>query len=149
MGDFYIQFVPADPVFRPSVEASERARTLLASFVGQADEVSCRFLTSVKFFHPLENWSGVRCRSCDTDAEAWWREAMNEAYSRAFMDLTVTAPCCGVRISLNDLNYPSAAAFGSFVLEAMNPHIWDLTTAQVQQLENCLGCKLKQVLMRI
>jgi hypothetical protein len=149
MSDFWIQFVPADPMFRPSVEATERARALLASFVGQADEVNGSFLDSVEFFHPVENWSGVRCPSCDSDAEAWWREAMSEAYSRAFTDLNVTAPCCGTRVSLNDLNYASTAAFGSFVLEVMNPHIWDLSRQQVQQIADCLGCELKQVVMRI
>jgi hypothetical protein len=149
MSDNWVQFVPADPTYLPSGEAAERARTLLASFVRQADEVCVKFLDSIEFIHPAENWSGVMCPSCGADAEAWWGDAMSEAHSRAFLDLDVTTPCCGTRVSLNDLSYVWTAAFGSFVLEAMNPHVWDLSSEQVRQLADCLGCELKQVFMRI
>ena len=145
MSDNWLQFIPADPTFRPSREAAERARELLAEFVPYSDEVSTKFEESTTFFHPGGNWSGVECPVCGADAEAWWEEAMTASHKDAFRDLLVSAPCCGMQVSLNDLRYRWPAAFGRFVLEAMNPNIRDLQPAQEEQLSQALGCELRKV----
>jgi len=149
MSDNWLQFVPNDPEYQPSPEAAERARVLLAAFTPQADTVSVEFKESVQFFHPGSNWSGVECSACGADAESWWNSAMESAYESGFRSLLTTAACCGARLSLNDLRYPWAAAFGRFVLEAMNPNVRDLPPAEEEQLRAALGCDLRKVWVHI
>src|SRR4051812_45821457 len=132
MSDNWLQFVPTDPEFRPSPEAAERARRLLATFVPQADEVNVEFNDSVAFYDAGGNWSGVYCPACGIDAEAWWVAAMDAAYASAFGDLYSRAPCCGARISLNEMYYPWPVAFGRFMIEAMNPNVRGLALDQVR-----------------
>jgi hypothetical protein len=145
MSDNWIQFVPSDARYRPSAEAAARARALLASFVPEADEVSATFMDAISFFDPGGNWSGVRCPVCGADAEPWWSEAMDRAHARGFSDLRMIAPCCRTTVSLNELDYVWPAAFGCFVVEARNPNVRDLKAKQKQQLEDCLGCRLKRI----
>jgi hypothetical protein len=149
MSDSWLQFVPSDPDYQPSPEAAECARVLLAAFTPKADTVSVEFTESVQFFHPGSNWSGVKCSACDADAESWWNSAIESADQNGFRSLMTTAPCCGARVSLNDLRYPWPAAFGRFVLEAMNPNVGDLLPAEEAQLRTALGCELRKVWVHI
>jgi hypothetical protein len=149
MSDNWLQFVPSDPTYRPSLAAAERAKALLSSFAPRADEINVKFNDTIRFIHPGANWSGVNCPVCGANAEAWWTEAMNSAFTNGFSDLDVTARCCGARVSLNDLNYVWPAAFASFVIEVMNPNIKNLTPAQEQELASCLGCKLRRIWVHI
>jgi hypothetical protein len=145
MSDNWLQFVPSDPEYQPSPEAAERARILLAAFTPQADAVSVNFKESVQFFHPGSNWLGVECSACGADAESWWNSAMESAYESRFHNLLTTAACCGARVSLNDLRYPWAAAFGRFVLEAKNPNVSDIPPAEEERLRAALGCDLRKI----
>jgi len=149
MSDNWLQFVPIDPIFQPSLEAAERARALLASFTPEAEEVLASFKDQVEFFHPGSNWSGVECPACGADAEPWWEDAMSAASDSGFADLAVITGCCGAELSLNELRYVWPAAFASFVLEAMNPGVQDLSPAQEQQLTATLGCKLTKIWVHI
>ena len=149
MSDNWLQFVPTDPLFRPSQAAAKKAKALLASFVPRADEVSVEFKDTIQFFHPCGNWSGVKCPSCGADAEPWWQDAMDSASNRDFSDLNVTTPCCGVRESLNNLNYVWPAAFASFVIEVRNPGVKDLSPVQERELASCLGCEIRRIWVHI
>jgi hypothetical protein len=71
MSDNWLQFIPTDPYFQPSVEAAEDARELLATFVPDSEEVTVDPKETVEFFHPGGNWSGVNCPGCDADLEEW------------------------------------------------------------------------------
>jgi hypothetical protein len=113
--------------------------------VPEADAVKAEFKDEIEFFHPGTNWSGVKCSACGADAETWWTEAMNDAHATGFSDLMLKATCCGAYVSLNDLQYVWPAAFGSFVLEAMNPDVEQLTPSEEEQLESCLGCELRRI----
>jgi hypothetical protein len=78
--------------------------------------------------------------------------AANEATemaNNARLVLNFTTPCCGALVSMNDLNYVWPAAFASFVLEAMNPDVKDLTLVQEQELAACLGCQIRKVWVHI
>jgi len=61
----------------------------------------------------------------------------------------VTAPCCGVRVSLNDLRYAWPAAFGCFVIEAVNSSVNDLTAEQMGELQKVIGHFLRAVWARV
>lgn len=149
MSDNWLQLVPADPQFLPSPEAAERARTLLASFAPDSESITAEFKEHVEFFHPGGNWSGVECPSCGANAEPWWEDAMRRSEQSHFEDLTVTTPCCKSRVSLNELRYLWPAAFGHFVLEAMNPNVKDITAEQELSLSRALGSLVHKVWVHI
>lgn len=69
MSDNWLQLIPHDPEFQPSIVSAEAARRLLASFVPDADEINATFKPTKEFFHPGGNWSGVRCPVCNADIE--------------------------------------------------------------------------------
>jgi len=148
MSDNWLQFVPADPTYRPSRAAADQAKTLLASFVPRAHEANVEFKDAIEFIHAGSNWSRVNCPVCGTDAEAWWSEAVGAAFNN-FTDLNVTAPCCGARVSLNEMKYVWPVGFASFVIEAMNPGVADLSPEQEELLASCLGCKLRKIWVHI
>jgi len=145
MSDNWLQFVPVDPQFLPSADAAEVARRLLAEFAPDSESVTASFKDHIEFFHPMGNWSGVECPSCGADAEPWWLEAMQNGAETHFENLLVTAPCCGARVSLNELRYLWPAAFGRFVLEAMNPNVRDITPEQELALSKALGSLLHRI----
>jgi hypothetical protein len=149
MSDSWIQFVPADPTWQPSQVAADRAAAELRQIAPKADEVNATFHETVEFFDPGANWSGVKCPKCAADLEEWWGSAMSRAHKHSFSDLTVVTPCCSSETSLNDLDYEWPAAFGRFVLEAMNPNIGNTTPEQDETLEKALGAPLRKVLVHI
>lgn len=146
MSDDWIQFVPADPKAQPTKEAADKAVRLLKSFAPDADEVTATFTEDTEFFHPGVNWSGVRCPVCGADVELWWEDAMDR---ESFSDLTVQTPCCRSHTSLNDLHYVWPAAFGRFVVEAMNANIGETTAEQERALSDALGLQLRKVLVHL
>lgn len=145
MSDSWLQYIPKEPEFRPSVAAAAEAAAKLAAFFPEAASVKSEFKDAVTFFHPGGNWSGVQCPVCGSDAEAWWGDAMERAEQGQFLNLVCVAPCCGSTVSLNQLKYIWPAAFGSYVLEAMNPNAEGLPLAQMEQLEAILDCELVEI----
>jgi len=107
--------------------------------------VTAEYFDDPAFIDPGENWSGVRCSSCGMDAESWWAEAVSVAAEQNFVSLDTVAPCCQAKISLNDLAYVWPAAFGRFVLDAMNPNAERLSPEQVNNLGVALGCSVREV----
>ncbi len=70
---------------------------------------------------------------------------MDDAFKVRFTALAVTTPCCGANVSLNDLNYEWPAGFARFVLEAMNPGVGDLATAEIAALAEIVGSPLRRI----
>ena len=145
MSDNWLRYVPTDPHFRPEPASVTAAELLLRSFAPQAESVGSELYESVIFIHPGSNWSGVACSACGIDAEPWWEEAMSSAAEARFVSLNTVAPCCGATVSLNELGYRWPAAFGCFVLEAMNPNIKGLSRHQVEQLAMTLGSAVREI----
>lgn len=148
MSDNWLRFVPSDPAFQPTPEAAGAAATLLRSFVPSAQHVEARFLDEITFIDAGSNGLEVGCSACGKDAGAWWSDAMSSAWEHGFHDLATNAPCCGARVSLNELHYDRPVAFGRFVLEAMNPSVADVSADQNSQLAASLGCPMRIVWTR-
>ena len=70
---------------------------------------------------------------------------MEQAAEAEFNNLQCVAPCCSASVSLNGLKYLWPAAFGRYVLEAMNPNSKGLSPSQLNQLQGVLGCELVEV----
>jgi hypothetical protein len=145
MSDNWLRYVPSDPYFQPTQFAAERARTLLKGILPDAEEVSVEFFEKPAFIDPGCNWSGVHCSSCDADADSWWAEAVSTAAEQNFASLDTIAPCCQATVSLNELTYIWPAAFGSFVLDAMNPSAEGISAEQFDILGAALGCSVREV----
>lgn len=141
----FLRFAPAEPKFQPVASSVTAAERLLSTFLPNAELIRSRFTEQVTFFDPGYDWSGVRCPSCGADAQGWWVDAMVAASESRFEDLSIVTPCCGASASLNHLHYVRPAAFSRFVLEAMNPDASALPEHQLRQLEECLGCALRQI----
>jgi hypothetical protein len=145
MSDNWLKFVPVDPTWQPTPEAADRTAALLAAMAPGSDEIKISFNDKVELVHPYANWSGVKCPSCGADADGWWSDAVERAGELDFAELEVTTPCCSATVSLNDLSYVWPAAFGRFVLEAMNPNIGDTSIEQDRSLSECIGMELRKV----
>lgn len=145
MSDSWLRYVPSDPQFQPTVSAAESAIVLIHTFLPEAEKVTAEFFESPAFFDSGENWSGVFCSSCGIDAAPWWAEAVSTAAEQDFATLHTVAPCCQATVSLNELTYGWPAAFGRFVLDAMNPNVGRLSADQVEILEAALGCSVREI----
>src|SRR5262245_9441285 len=108
------------------------AHRLYESFVPDADEVNIYLTDGVRFVDQGSNFESVACPKCGTKLDIdWWNMAMTRAcgvdadvevwdnglFSEdepMFTNLTVTVPCCGSTLSLNDLHYDWPAGFARF-----------------------------------
>jgi hypothetical protein len=144
MSDVYLRYVPVDPEFVPQEQSIRAATSLLCSFVN-VGSVECRISQEVEFVDAGENWEGVYCPSCGADAETWWPTAMDTAAESHFSVLDVHAQCCGIKVALNELRYIWPVAFGRCVLQIANPGIPGLQPGQLAQVEDVLGCRLREI----
>jgi hypothetical protein len=90
MSDNFLQLIPTDPQFQPSIETAELAQSLLKRFTREAETVEARFNESVEFFHSGSNGSEIHCTACGAEASYWWLSAMDEAWESRFNKLEVT-----------------------------------------------------------
>jgi hypothetical protein len=144
MSDAYLRYVPVDPEFVPQEQAIRTASNLLRSFLN-VGSVECRISQGVEFVDAGENWEGVYCRSCGADAETWWPSAMDTAAASHFSVLDVHARCCGTKVSLNELRYIWPVAFGKCILEVANSRTPGLQAGQLAQIEDALGCRVREI----
>ncbi len=145
MSDDYLRLIPTDPEFVPDCLRREKAQGLLASYLPLADGIEAQLFETVKFIDQGSNFERVSCPACLAKLDvSWWGSAMNSSYKSDFADLRVTVPCCGTRLSLNDLRYEWPAGFARFVLQALNPGD-RLTEIQVKSLEDALACSLRVI----
>lgn len=147
MSDDFVRIIPADPQFTPPAGTREAALQRLSSWLPSAGDITSDLSEEIRFVDPGANLERVECPSCKSDLFDWWQDAMEEASADGFRSLEVVVPCCQAETTLNDLRYKWPAGFARFVIELRNPGRGDaLTEGELGQLENLLGCKLRQVL---
>lgn len=149
MSDNWLQYVPRNYMFRPTLEAARLAKELLSLLLPEAEEIESTFEDGIKFFDAGANWSGVICPVCGEDAESWWVDAMENASKLRFTSMQCTALCCKSHVLLNELQYVWPAAFGSYVLEAMNPNSNGLSQTELDKIQKVLGCSMYQIQLHI
>ncbi len=130
---------------------------MLESFFPEGEEFESEVYDKTEFIDQGENIEAVICPSCqkrlnldhfneDDSIGAWWyglSESMEEA---DLTSITTKMPCCGQTVNLMDIAFDWPAGFARFELNVMNPNVKDnLTKTQLLQLEEILGCPLKQV----
>lgn len=149
MSDHWLLFIPEDPHAQPARDAADRALALLRTLAPRADKITSEYFDAVQFFDCGGNFESVHCPHCGTDAEPWWGAAMDAAGRNSFADLLVTAPCCGARVSLNDLVYEGPMGFARYCIGAMNADIGEVSPANLAALSTTLALPLRLVRQRV
>jgi len=70
---------------------------------------------------------------------------MDADYDNGFRLAVYSLPCCVARHTLDELVYDCPQAFGTFVLDAMNPDIGTLADEHKRELEEILGAELRVI----
>jgi hypothetical protein len=147
MSDDFLRLIPADPKFIPSAGAQGAVLQLLRSWLPAAEDITSELREETQFVDPGANLERVECTFCGCNLFDWWQDAMDEASACGFATLEVVVPCCHTETTLNDLRYEWPAGFARFVAEVRNPGREEaLTDEEIRQLEQILGCALRQVL---
>jgi len=144
MSDTYLKLISIDPHFVPDQIKEGKAleflnksfRTCETEFVNTDD---------VEFVDQGANFESVKCNYCEGDIDIEiWQNAMDEAYSTGFEDLSFLTPCCQKSTSLNDLIYEWPAGFAKFAMLITNPPV-DINDEAVNELETILGTKIRKI----
>lgn len=148
MSDFFVYFIPEDPLAAPDDARVDRALGLLRTHFPGAEKISTQITPDLIFFDPGENFERVYCSNCGANADDWWEDAMSNAHKERFSALSVAPPCCGVQVSLNDLGYEPTAGFAKFCLEIMNPDRQP-TPELKAMLQSALGLPIRMILCHV
>lgn len=148
MSESFLRLIPTDPAYIPTRQSRIAAQQVIQAWLPQAAEIKAQVAAQVNFVDSGTNLQRILCSHCGQEIHRdWWHSAMDSAYKTEFIDLKITTPCCGTISSLNHLRYDWPAGFARFVLEARDP-AHDLNAAQLQRLEDVLGCQLRKIWAR-
>jgi len=146
MSEHFVILIPTIPNFVPAREILEKGKDLFAQFLPGAEEIKTVVTDEITFVDQGENFERICCPGCGLGIEtAWWQAAMDKAYEEKFRNLNLVTPCCGLATSLNDLDYRWPAGFARWRLSARGPEQKEIPSEQLQQLEQLLGTKLRQI----
>jgi hypothetical protein len=150
MSDNYIILIPESPTFVPAAAAQEKAAELFRKLTGTTSEIESETSQQIRFIDCGANFEKILCPKCLTEISIdWWQDWMSEEADADFPLRPTALPCCGAKYNLNELNYDWPQGFAIFSLQAMNPCLPDLTSEQIKQFENLLGCMLRKILRHI
>jgi hypothetical protein len=84
------------------------------------------------------------CPRCAAEIDLdWWHARIDDdAQEDSFRLVSYALPCCGAKVTLNDLEYDRPQAFGRFRWEVTNPGVGELTSANRKELEAAAGVAL-------
>jgi hypothetical protein len=159
---YYLSLIPEEPSYVPPADAQSRALDTFRAFLTKKPfqikvahrrdeaevEIEVEVSEDIQFVHQGVNFESVSCPACGAKIEfTLWKEWMDRSYELAFIDRSITTPCCGYKTDLNVLRYDWPAGFARFALRAVNPEIENglLPADRLSVLEEILGCKLRQI----
>jgi hypothetical protein len=150
MSDCILRIIPRDPGHLPGPAAQGDALALIRILLPTAAEVRAIVHDEIVFVDPGGNLESVACPRCAQQLSlTWWSDAMGIAHALRFSDLVTAVPCCGARLSLNDLDYSWPAGFARFLIEAREPPLRDWLDADaVARIETALATRVRQILAR-
>lgn len=152
MSDFYVRLIPTDPSWQPAPDAAEDAtayvRGLFAGPGDGADEVAHEYFEQIQFIDAGENTQHVTCPACGKVIGLEWVFDVVSERHPDLGDLGVDVPCCGVGVSLNDLEYDWPVGFARFQITVMNGtrDDYELQPDELARVEALLGHPVRQVL---
>lgn len=121
MADYTIKIIPADPYRRIPEDRINMAADYLQGNVS-ADRIETAAYETPAFIDCGGNLESIECPLCGSHIDFdWWGEAMDEAAEGEFSDLSAVMPCCGGKISLNELKYDFPCGFACSEVKILNP----------------------------
>ena len=147
MSDDLIIVVPADPTLVPTTDAADRVVGALRQIVPGAEFITTEASAGVRFFDCGENFESVSCPECSASINLdWWHDRMGEDWGEGGFKLGhVHVPCCGARLTLNDLVYDWPQAFGRFRWQMLNPNIGALGPDAEAEIERAASVPIRIV----
>ena len=156
MSDDYLKIMPTSPNHVPPEGTHQRALKLLKSLFPEAEDLQA------EIYHEGDNFEVFNCPSCkkrliiphspiDDPIAAWWWDLADLMEDAAETSVTTKMPCCGqvARLQVTQLmaiEFEWPVGFARFELNVMNPNVGvSLTKAQLEELEEILGCPLEQM----
>jgi hypothetical protein len=138
MSDNILKIIPVSPIYLPTEELIQKALTSIKLFFLTADKI-------INKNTPGTNLGRIICPQCGKEInETWWKEAMDKAYQKEFLDLNIIVPCCNSKVSLNKLKYEQPAGFAQFSIQIVNPNR-DLTDEELYSIATILNTKLRKI----
>ena len=151
MSDHILKIIPADRRHVPPPEAHGPALSLLEQLApGEAEVQVSEKLLYIDAGEALE-W--IVCPRCRTrlnryqEPNAEWYAQVDEELSRSDVEsLTVKVPCCKADVPFSELELEDGG-FARFEIAIWNPDVgeYQLPASSMTQLEEVLGCPLRQV----
>lgn len=163
MSDNLFKVIPETQGFLPDVSTHEAAIRKLEEFTPDGEQVEVHVYPHLEFIDQGANLEAIVCPSCkqrlridyfsDNDPVGdWWQKANVEADIHRGEDVfelnpdtICKMPCCQAQARFVDLEFDWPGGFARFELTALNPDLETLTQAQIQELEEILGCRLKLI----
>lgn len=150
-----VQFVPDDPHFTPGTVGISAAGAYLKQALPNSTQVEAMARDGIDVFFPGDNLATCACPSCQSDIPAGvWQTILGADYDEAsgFMLLRQQMPCCGERLTVNELVFDWPLAFGKFALQLTDPEFDTSNQDEAKRialaLSPLLGCKLIAVVGR-
>ncbi|MCA9178809.1 MAG: hypothetical protein KDB14_30310 [Planctomycetales bacterium] len=157
MSDDYLKIIPTSAECVPPKRTHRSALVLLRTFFPEGEDFQVEIYDEIEFIDQGENIEAVICPACKQRLEmehftegdpivAWWYELSEAMDGTAVTAITTRMPCCGRVVRMMDLEFDWPAGFARFELNVMNPNVAEnLTESQLRELEQILGCRLRQV----
>lgn len=150
MATHVLKLIPTDPWLIPPEPRWAVAAARFHQFAPHAEAIETSSSSTIQFVDPGANFERVCCPACASDITDWWTSAMNAAWQAHFTDLSIRVPCCAITTTLNDLQYEWPAGFARFTLAARNPNLGqEMSSEALDELQEILGCRLRQIFVRI
>lgn len=157
MSDDYLKIVPVEVSHIPVAGAHQAAIELLEGFFPDGEECEVEVHDTVQFIDQGENLERVYCPACQGTIEinflakndpgaSFWFDLSERLGEEEVFEMSVVMLCCGKSVPFTSLTFDWPAAFARFELSVRNPDSSEnLSAAELSELEQVLGCKLRQV----
>ena len=144
MSATYLKIIPTSPSFVPDKATQSHALCILNAIYDGKD-IEMLTTDTIEFVDQGANFDSVNCNLCGKTVEiSDWQDAMDKAYTKQFVDLTIVMPCCHKKNSLNDLKYNSSAGFAKFVISISDPE-HQIEESDLKKLQQVLGTPLRVI----
>lgn len=142
MSDCILKIAPQNPFYKVSEPLLQKSRDFLEANI-YCDSIEVKCCMTPIFVDCGSNLERIVCPNCHSELPFdWWGEAMNKAYESEFTSLETVLPCCGLTISLNDLEYHFPCGFACCVIEILNP-VFDSEDYIIDSIQKILGINVR------
>jgi hypothetical protein len=145
MSDNKLKLISTVPEYIPDEVWLSKAIKLINMFSLSPGKITVENSEDIRFIDQGTNLVRINCPLCNKEIFInWWQDQMDIAYQDKFRNIFIETPCCGMTISLNELNYYWPAGFAKFSIEILNPSN-DINDLNLKLLESELKTELRKI----